>query len=163
MDPRRKGRCGSCILAKPETTLSNSDLLVKVDVAKEQIERESKPKPPTPAPGGGDSPFGRDIGGNTPVGGDDGDDHGGETPPPTPPAQKKTRFYMSATLDNTRINRDVQNLVDEVISHISAQGGSVKITLDVEADCSEGYTQPTIRAVNENCKTLHVKTFEFED
>ena len=37
------------------------------------------------------------------------------------------------------------------------------ITLDVEAECSEGYTQPTIRAVNENCKTLHVKTFEFED
>ena len=151
------------ILAKPESVLSNSDLLVKVDVAKEQIERESKPKPPTTAPGGGDSPFGRDNGGDTPHIGDDGDYHGGETPPPTPPAQKKTRFYMSATLDNTRINRDVQNLVDEVISHISAQGGRVKITLDVEAECSEGYTQPTIRAVNENCKTLHVKTFEFED
>lgn len=146
----------NALVAKPESVLSNSDLLVKVDVAKEQIEREGKPNPigDTGKTTGG-------TGGTQIVDPDPGPDP--IIDPTPPPPQKKTRFYMSATLDNTRIIRDVQNLVDEVISHISAQGGKVKITLDVEAECSEGYTQPTIRAVNENCKTLHVKTFEFED
>lgn len=77
---------------------------------------------------------------------------------------KITKFYMSAELDNIRINHDVQNLVQEVISHLQNDDGCVlELTLEVNATKPEGFTQPVIRAVTENCQTLHVKDFGFED
>lgn len=48
---------------------------------------------------------------------------------PQPPQPKNMRFYMSAKLDNTRINRDVQKLVEEVISHLTnVDGAKVEVT-----------------------------------
>lgn len=75
----------------------------------------------------------------------------------------ENRFYMSAALDTTRIGRDVQKLVEEVISHLtSLDDCEVSITLEVAAKNSEGFTIPTIRVVSENCRTLKVKDFGFE-
>ena len=77
---------------------------------------------------------------------------------------KKTKFYMSAKLDNIRINHDVQNLVQEVISHLQNDDGcDLELTLEVNASKAEGFTQPVIRTVTENCQTLHVQSFGFEE
>ena len=83
------------------------------------------------------------------------------TPAPAVPAQpKSTRFYLSAELDNTRINRDVQRLVEEVITHLlNTDGCKVTVTLDVNADAPDGLPTPIVRTVMENCKTLKVKDF----
>ncbi|WP_157137146.1 hypothetical protein [Desulfosporosinus youngiae] len=76
---------------------------------------------------------------------------------PTPVRPKNKRFYMSATLDNTRINREVSRLVDEVISHLTAINGSkVEITLEVNTEIKDGVSTPTVRTVTENCRTLKV-------
>lgn len=70
---------------------------------------------------------------------------------------------MSAKLDTTRINRDVQNLVQEVISHLTdLDGCDVEITLEVSAHSDEGFSTPVVRTVSENCKTLKVGSFGFE-
>ena len=70
---------------------------------------------------------------------------------------------MSATLDNTRINRDVQKLVEEVIQHLTVLDNcDVSISLEVTATDDTGFTQSTVRTISENCKTLHVNTFGFE-
>ncbi len=54
--------------------------------------------------------------------------------PATKEPPKSKHFFMSATLDNTRINRDVSKLVEEVISHLTALDGSkVEISLEVSA------------------------------
>ena len=72
-------------------------------------------------------------------------------------------FFMSANIDNTRIIRDVQKYVEEVISHlIDANGSSVEITLEVKATSESGFTQPTVRAVSENCRTLKIDNFGFD-
>jgi hypothetical protein len=74
-----------------------------------------------------------------------------------------THFYLSADLDNTRVIRDVQQLMTEVINHLSGVDGSqVKITLEVQADMPEGTPVPVVRTVTENCATLRVRDYGFE-
>lgn len=99
-------------------------------------------------------------GGSTPA------SSGGQAPvtPPQPEAPKNTHFFMSAKLDNTRINRDVQRLVEEVISHLTNVDGSrVEVCLEVNVDAPDGMPQTTVRTVSENCQTLKVKDFGFDD
>lgn len=77
--------------------------------------------------------------------------------------QQPTQFFMSAKLDTTRINRDVQNLVQEVISHLTELDNcNVEITLEVSAASDDGFSPPIVRTVSENCKTLKVDNFGFE-
>ena len=71
---------------------------------------------------------------------------------------------MTAELDTTRINRDVQRLVEEVITHLlSADGCKVTVNLDVTADAPNGLSTPIVRTVMENCKTLKVKDFGVDE
>ena len=82
------------------------------------------------------------------------------TPPPAP---TNTHFYMSAVLDNTRINRDVQRYVEEIISHLtSVDGCKVEVSLEVNVQAPEGLPTPIVRTVMENCRTLKVKAFGVE-
>lgn len=81
---------------------------------------------------------------------------------PEPPKNK--RFYMTAPLDTTRIGRDVQRLVEEVISHLnSADGAQVEVTLEVNVQAPFGLSQQVVRTVSENCRTLHIDDFGFEE
>jgi hypothetical protein len=88
-----------------------------------------------------------------------------EDPMPTQPvAPKNRRFFMSADLDTTRINRDVQKYVEEIIQHLtSVDGAKVKVSLEVEADADDGFTQQTVRTISENCRTLRVRDSGFEE
>ncbi|MDR2175946.1 MAG: hypothetical protein LBO82_08455 [Synergistaceae bacterium] len=77
---------------------------------------------------------------------------------------KNKRFYMSAQLDNTRVNRDVQRLVEEVITHLTAaDGAEVEVSLEVNVKSPDGLSPQVVRTVSENCKTLKVKDFGFEE
>jgi hypothetical protein len=70
---------------------------------------------------------------------------------------------MSAELDTTRINRDVQRLMEEVISHLtSVDGAQMEVSLEVNLKAPGGLSQQTVRTVSENCRTLTVKNFGFE-
>lgn len=83
---------------------------------------------------------------------------------PTPAAPKNRRFFMSADLDTTRINRDVQKYVEEIIQHLtSVDGSKVKVSLEVEAEADDGFTQQTVRTISENCRTLRVRNSGFEE
>lgn len=71
---------------------------------------------------------------------------------------------MSAPLDTTRIGRDVQRLVEEVISHLtSADGAQVEVTLEVNVQAPDGLSLQVVRTVSENCRTLRVRTFGFDE
>lgn len=73
-------------------------------------------------------------------------------------------FFMSAQLDTTRIGRDVQRLVEEVISHLaSVDGSNIELSLELNVTAPEGMSQQVVRTVTENCRTLKVKSFGFED
>ena len=73
---------------------------------------------------------------------------------------QNTHFFMSAQLDTTRINRDVQRLVEEVISHLtSVDGCTVEVSLEVNVQAPDGLPVPIVRTIMENCRTLKVKNF----
>ena len=85
-----------------------------------------------------------------------------ETPPiPVVPA-KDTQFFMSVKLNNTRVIRDLQKYLDEVINHLSAVDNcEVELSLEVSAKAADGFPQGTVRTVSENCRTLKVDDFGF--
>ena len=130
-----------------------SGYLVKVARARRQIEAAQESKPPLP-----------------PVTGEE-EKAPGSAPQQPEPTEKagetqrlSTHFYMSATLDNTRINRDVQRLVEEVISQFaSTPGVKLEVSLEVDVKSPGGISQKTVRDVSENCRTLKVKTFSFDE
>jgi hypothetical protein len=81
-----------------------------------------------------------------------------------PPVPKNRRFFMSADLNTTRINRDVQKYLEEIIQHLtSVNGARVKVSLEVEAEIGEGFSQQTVRTISENCRTLQVRDSGFEE
>jgi len=70
---------------------------------------------------------------------------------------------MSAQLDTTRIGRDVQNFVGEVLCHLAAvDGAQVKVTLELDVKAPGGFSQQIVRTVSENCNTLRVNNFGFD-
>jgi hypothetical protein len=138
-----------------------SGLLVKINIIKAQIEEEQHPGPPIPSEEGQKQPVMDDgSGGTQPL--KDGVSSVGLNPPDEAPKNK--RFYMSARLDNTRIGRDVQRLVEEVISHVtSADGAQAEIALEVNVTAPNGLSQQVVRTVSENCRTLKVQSFGFDE
>ena len=127
-------------------TVNKSAYLVKIDTAMKQVSDKSS---------------------NVPI---RDDNHSGKTsidgnetvePSPVP---KNTRFFLSAMLNNKQINREVQKLVEEVISHlISIDNGKVEVSLEVNMIAPDGLPQSIVRTVSENCNTLKFTNFWFED
>ena len=82
----------------------------------------------------------------------------------TPVRPTNTHFFMSAKLDNVRINKDVNTFVQEIINHLSAvDGATVELKLEVEVNAPNGIPSTTVRTVSENCRTLKVSDFGFDD
>ena len=148
-------RCGEA----KGVTADDPGLLVRSDVAAQQRPR---PKPAPPAGGstgeGGDPdapvpPPGTDAGGG--VGG------GGGTSKPV--QQLPRRFYAVAELDPERATRDVGQFADEVLRHLIAlKGARATVRLEVEVVAPEGVPADVQMTVGENCRTLKVKGFGFE-
>jgi hypothetical protein len=150
-------------------TVERSGCLVKVGVAQKQLAEEAAAKQKSAAASQGsggtvvgvvnvenaeDAPSTPGGGSGSPAGKDD----------PAPALPKDTRFYMSAQLDTTRIGRDVQKLVEEVVSHLtSANGAQVEVSLEVNAKSPDGLPPQIVRTILENCQTLKVKDFGFEE
>jgi hypothetical protein len=139
-------------------------LIVKIEAAQKQSEEEAQRKAAASQGSGVIPPGGTGSGvTGTPIPPMPGPG-GIQGTPPQPAAPKNTRFFMSTNLDNIRIGRDVQNYVDNIISHLtSVDGAQVEISLELTATFPNGFTQQTVRTVSENCQTLQVKDFGFEE
>lgn len=144
-------------------SINQSDLLVKANVAMKQILAEKKKTEIQPD----EWPLSR-------AGGDDGDtsnvqsgngrvpENGGGQQPTDTQVPSNTRFFMSAKLDNTRVNRDVNNYLQEIIQHLlNVDGSEVELTLEVNVNAQNGIPSTTVRTVSENCRTLKVTDFGF--
>ena len=129
-------------------SINTSDLLVKPKIAMQQLIDEPEPGPqpgPTPRPDPGPQP--------------------GPGPAPGPAPQTiNTHFYMSAKLDNVRINKDVNTYVQEIIQHLSGvDGATVELKLEVDVTAPSGIPNGVVRTVTENCRTLKVDDFGFDN
>lgn len=73
-----------------------------------------------------------------------------------------TQFSMCAKLDYTRMNRNVNDYLTEIIQHLmNIEGSSIDLTLEVHVDVPNGIPSSTIRTVSENCRTFRIQDFEF--
>ena len=71
---------------------------------------------------------------------------------------------MDVPLDSLRINKDVNTYVSEILSHmINLPGANVNIRLDVDIEVPEGTPSNVVTTVSENCRTLKVENFSFEE
>ena len=55
----------------------------------------------------------------------------------------------------------MERIISEVLTHI-ARDGELEIRLEVQADSPEGFQQ-TIRTATENCRTLKIENFGFDE
>ena len=127
-----------------------SDYLVKVDCALKQIYQDNKDRQ-------GELPFngGSENNTKTPAG-------PSTVSPPIHP--KNTQFFMSVKLDSTRVIREMQKYLEEVIVHLSEnERNNVELTLEVNAYAPDGFTHEIVRTVSENCNTLRVENFGFDN
>lgn len=140
-----------------------SDYLVKVLNALKQINQDNQAKAEQQGQGSGDYTFPASVGGGSGLVREGGSGYG-ETPVTPPPVPvNDTHFFMSVKLDNTRVIRDLQKYLDEVITHLSSVDNcDVELSLEVSAKAAEGFPQGTVRTVSENCRTLRVDNFGFE-
>lgn len=83
---------------------------------------------------------------------------------PQPHQPQNRRFSMTATLDNTRVVKNIGSLMDEIINHLmQIDGAKVELKLLVEAEMPNGTPVNTARAIKENCATLKVDDFGFDE
>jgi hypothetical protein len=140
-------------------TLSSQSLLVKPEVAQQQIDADAAAQ----AQKAQDqqtvreesSSYGTDV--VTPPG-----DGNGATVIPTR-SVKPERFYGSVKLDALRLQRDVGQITNEVIQHFtSLVGAEVEITLDIQVRIPDGLPDNVVRTITENCRVLKFTNQEFE-
>ena len=123
-------------------TAEDAGLLVTPDVARQQIDEETKPTAP---PAGDEKTPGRTDEVVTP----------GETQSGKPEPQKPKRYHGTVRLDAARVGRDAGRIADEVISHlVGLVGAGVTVTLEIEAEIPSGVPDHVVRTVTENGRTL---------
>lgn len=86
-----------------------------------------------------------------------------KTGEPTKEAALKTRFFGHIETDATRFFRTTDDFEKEILKHLtSVPGTEVKITIHIEANNSKGFNQDTERTLKENGRTLGFGSIELE-
>src|ERR1017187_2250624 len=132
--------------AQITVTGDDTGLLVRPEIARQQIDQETAPPP---------SSVGADTGSATSPGPD------GPLPQPiTAPSgpvqpSKPQRYHGTVVLDPARVGRDAGRIADEVVTHlVGLVGSSVRVTLEIEAEIPAGASDNVVRTVTENSRTL---------
>jgi len=74
------------------------------------------------------------------------------------------RFYGTIRLNPMRLSSEAGTIGQEVVQHLQAiLGADVRITLDIEADVTDGVPDQVVRIVSENARTLKFESFGFEE
>lgn len=139
-----------------------SGLLVKREIAAAQLEREKGAGPNPESCHMPEAPAtASDLhNGPRPANTDSGT--GAEKPAPqAEDSPKYTRFYLCADMDRSRLNRDVNKILTEVLNHVGEEC-ELAIRLEVQGVAPQGFQAQTIRAASENCRTLKIASFGFE-
>jgi hypothetical protein len=142
------------------TTLSSQSLIVKPDIAQQQIDREEVQKEIQRSKT-------REIVCSTDVVTENKKAEYRIDPVPitdTPLTLiEKKRFYGSVELNAIRIIHDTSEIANEVLQHLTSLiGANVKITLEINVEVPEAVPDDIIRTVTENCHTLKFKNHSFE-
>lgn len=145
--------------------LSDSWLVVKPDVAKNQRATESVAAQGTDLHGSRKSEAEVDEGGGVSAGTDA---PSGSSPAQTgtearPAPPRPTRYFGSVRLDPERYGRDFNRVAQEIIQHLAAaEGTELEVTIEIQAMNPAGFTTEMERTVRENSSTLRFGVSDFE-
>ena len=149
--------------------LNDESVLVRPDAALAQIEADQAAHREFGDQGGriftpsGDQP---PLGGDN-LGGDAGGAAGlgatsGTAAPPAPKLAR--RFFGVVELDPTRLNKQVPEVVEHVVEHLTKlTGAKVRVKLEIDAEVADGVPSKTVMDVTENARTLRFSDFGFEE
>ena len=164
------GRYVDLSLGEQKAFINASDLLVKVGVAEAQINREieaarvaaeeTSGKASVQDDGGKDVKF---TDPTTKTWSDDDITSEVSAVDATVLNRQKSAFHMVSKLDNTRVNRGIQSIMEEIVSQLNLIGADVELTFEVHARVNDGIPLETVRALSENCSTLGVSDFGFSE
>jgi hypothetical protein len=74
------------------------------------------------------------------------------------------RFCGVVELDPTRLNKQVPEVVEHVVEHLTKlTGAKVRVKLEIDADVADGVPSKTVMDVTENARTLKFSDFGFEE
>lgn len=164
------GRYVDLSLGEQKAFINASDLLVKVGVAEAQINREIEAARVAAEETSGKASV-QDDGGNdvkftdpaTKTWSDEDTTSEVSAVDATALNRQKSAFHMVSKLDNTRVNRGIQSIMEEVVSQLNLIGADVELTFEVHARVNDGIPPETVRALSENCSTLGVSDFGFSE
>lgn len=81
-----------------------------------------------------------------------------------PQDRPKRRFYGSKTLDSVSYVKDWNLLREEIFAALTtADGTSLRITVEIEAQNPDGFSESTVRTVSENANVLGLEQKGFEE
>jgi len=149
---------------RPNVQLNSETVVVKPEVAAEQIERESAVSAAIPDPSAGGSTAtvtgltGAGVTGRATGSGRATTQVGSLNAPVL------RRFHGSATLNSTRLSRDADVIATSVVQHLTGLlDAKVKITIEIQAELPSGAPESVVRTVTENCRTLKFDNQGFEE
>jgi hypothetical protein len=134
--------------SKPEVQILADSYVIKPEVAMRQIEGEKTAVPPPPS-----------------TGGDATRPTGGTVTAPKQPSEpvRPRRFYVTVEIDPLRLSKDAAAISEAIVQHLSSLVKSeVTLTLDIVAKVPAGIHDNVERTVSENCRTLGIRSFSFE-
>ncbi len=135
-DGRYQGLIFGGSLGPTRVTLDGQSVLIRPEVAREQL--SDAPVRTTDGPPGAT----------------------GVTPPPRPVGR---RYFGSVEINTSRAVRDAGAILQEVVAHLtSLPQANVRVTLEIEADLPQGLPDDVQRAITENARTLGFTASEFE-
>ncbi len=138
------------------SAIDNQTCLVKVPVARKQMEEDAKSAgAPTETGTGTEGIITGPPGGAGVV-----TDGGGAAPAGS---GRPTAFVGSVKLNGSRVGRDAGRIADEVLAHLAAlPGADVAVTLEVHVHVGEGVSEDVVRIVSENATALKFDHASFE-
>lgn len=156
-DDEKKEYRGLLTMATGATFSDSMSLLVKPEIAQDQIDRKERERQSVRDSGSGSEsvPHRRDNGESPAI---------IDPQPPVIKPKKYRRFYGKVTVDASRAGRDTGRISEEVISHFASKiGTTVKVTIHIDVEMEEGADEKLMRDISENCKTLNFDLCEFEE
>lgn len=148
---------------RPIVQLNSNSLVVKPEIAAEQIEKASASAAATSSASSGGSAgtaTGHSGAGTTGTGAATA--QGTSTVALKAPGVR--RLHGSATVSATRMSRDVDLIASSVVQHlVGLLDAKVKITIEIDAELPSGAPENVVRTVTENCRTLKFESHGFEE
>lgn len=140
-----EGRYMGLCAGKRPPDVNLGGIIVKSEVAAKQVQEEKPAQPTTSTIA--DSPS------QIPI-------RPGEPAAPSLPR----RFVLDVDVDPLRLPREVGQIAEAVVAHLNGLvGAKLSISLQVDARVPNGIPENVQRTVTENCKTLKIGNFGFED